>query len=237
MIQFYWIMMIYIIVPKMIENWTNLFERSFYIKTNCEFNFFHSYGVLGFWGSDAEDYAYKEWGAKRRKKRQHSLSVAVTWSQKWGAQTKADPSQRQAEHALKPRNAEESSGNDATSAPETEQPYYTSRSQRTVPISEGSEMRWVQPNVHAEAKHAWTIPNHRLTTGQLPAHQGYSMPATPRLLDDQCQQQHNMLTEFQSFYVEDLEQFLLNAEQALHRELQAARMELHYHQVQHRTDL
>ena len=63
------------------------------------------------------------------------------------------------------------------------------------------------------------------------------MPATPRLLDDQCQQQHNMLTEFQSFYVEDLEQFLLNAEQALHRELQAAQMELHYHQVQHRTDL
>ena len=91
--------------------------------------------------ADEEDYAYKEWGAKRRKKRQHSLTVAVTQSQKWGAQTKADPSQRQAEHALKPRNAEESSGNDATSAPETEQPYYISRSQRTVPISEGSEMR------------------------------------------------------------------------------------------------
>jgi hypothetical protein len=40
-----------------------------------------------------------------------------------------------------PRNAEESSYSDTMAAPETEQPYYTSRSQQTVPISEGSEMR------------------------------------------------------------------------------------------------
>ena len=45
--------------------------------------------------ADEEDYAYKEWGAKRRKKKEHSLTVAVTRSQKRGAQMKADPSRRQ----------------------------------------------------------------------------------------------------------------------------------------------
>ena len=49
--------------------------------------------------ADEEDYAYKEWGAKRRKKKEHSLTVAVTRSQKRGAQTKADPTRRQVTRA------------------------------------------------------------------------------------------------------------------------------------------